>query len=157
MKLATLGLWCSFLISAWPSCAANIVVWGEADIVSAGVPSRATNIVALSTTETHTVALRGDGTVVDWPNVAWAPSVLPPVGLHDITAVATGWGFDLALKRDGTVTGWGNNLSLPSGVHDIVAIAAGSTHGQRCVVGWGIGLATLRRPWHHDQRRHAFG
>jgi alpha-tubulin suppressor-like RCC1 family protein len=73
----------------------------------------------------HSVALKNDGTVWEWPIWEWpinwpdGPKSLTPVqvaGLTDIVAVAEGGGHSLALKRDGTVWAWGQNLSGQLGV-----------------------------------------
>jgi alpha-tubulin suppressor-like RCC1 family protein len=71
----------------------------------------------------HSVALKRDGTVWEWPvwefEPAWAAKSLAPVqvsGLTDIVAVAEGGGHSLALKRDGTVWAWGQNMNGQLGV-----------------------------------------
>jgi alpha-tubulin suppressor-like RCC1 family protein len=73
----------------------------------------------------HSVALKHDGTVWEWPIWEWpidwrgGPKSLTPVqvaGLTDIVALAEGGGHSLALKRDGTVWAWGQNLSGQLGV-----------------------------------------
>jgi alpha-tubulin suppressor-like RCC1 family protein len=73
----------------------------------------------------HSVALKNDGTVWEWPIWEWpidwrgGPKSLTPVqvaGLTDIVAVAEGGGHSLALKRDGTVWAWGQNVLGQLGV-----------------------------------------
>ncbi len=54
-----------------------------------------------------------------WPSAATAPSsagaptvsgeATPPTGLTDVTAIAAGSDYSLALRSDGTVVGWGSN------------------------------------------------
>jgi hypothetical protein len=52
-----------------------------------------------------------------------------PAGLSNITAIAAGRGYTLALKPDGTVTGWGAGLPvIPPGLSGVTKIAAGSGH-----------------------------
>jgi alpha-tubulin suppressor-like RCC1 family protein len=77
----------------------------------------------------HSVALKNDGTVWEWPIWEWpiywqeGPKSLTPVqvpGLTNIVAVAEGGGHSLALKRDGTVWAWGQNISGQLGVQTIV-------------------------------------
>jgi hypothetical protein len=45
--------------------------------------------------------------------VAWGDNTFGqlnvPAGLNDAIAIAAGYGFSLALKRDGTVVAWGYN------------------------------------------------
>jgi alpha-tubulin suppressor-like RCC1 family protein len=52
----------------------------------------------------HSVALKQDGTVWEWPMVP-----VQVAGLTDIVAIAEGGWHSLALKRDGTVWAWGWN------------------------------------------------
>jgi hypothetical protein len=69
-----------------------------------------------------------------------------PAGLTNVTSIAAGWDWGLALKSDGTVAGWGDNdagqTSIPAGLNQVAAIAAGDTHGialksDGTVIGWG--------------------
>ena len=72
----------------------------------------------------HSVALKSDGTVWEWP--VWVPGTqgqLTPTqvaGFSEIVAIAEGGGHTLALKRDGTVWAWGSNLFGALGVDTIV-------------------------------------
>ena len=74
--------------------------------------------------DVHSVALKHDGTVWEWP--IWedltAKSLVPVqvAGLSDIVAVAEGGGHSLELKRDGTVWAWGRNIYGQLGVRTIV-------------------------------------
>jgi len=84
---------------------------------------------------------------VAWATCGGACSV--PSGLSDVTAVAAGSDFSLALKNDGTVVAWGcgfnyGECSVPSGLSGVTAIAAGHFHslalkGDGTVVAWGCG------------------
>jgi alpha-tubulin suppressor-like RCC1 family protein len=68
----------------------------------------------------HSVALKHDGTVWEWPIYeSFVPKSLTPVqvaGLTNIVAVAEGGGHSLTLKGDGTVWAWGQNISGQLGV-----------------------------------------
>ena len=74
----------------------------------------------------HSVAVKRDGTVWEWPS--WDLSSLSPVsvvpvqveGLSDIVAVAEGGAHSLALKSDGTVWAWGQNIFGQLGVQTLV-------------------------------------
>lgn len=71
----------------------------------------------------HSVVLKVDGTVWEWP--VWQSGTaqsLTPVrvaGLSDIVEIAEGGGHTLALRSDGTVWSWGQNLSGQLGVRTI--------------------------------------
>jgi alpha-tubulin suppressor-like RCC1 family protein len=101
--------------------------------------------------EKHGVALLAGGTVMTWGNNEFGqlgngtsePRSLVPTsvgGLTEVTAVAAGGNFSLALRSDGTVVAWGENshgqlgdgttqnrnVPVPvSGLGEVVAIAAG--------------------------------
>ena len=121
----------------------------------AGAPL--SNVVALAAAESHSLALRGDGTVVGWgaggPGASSDPpnygQATVPAGVTNVVAIAAGWAHSLALKADGTVVGWGfnrygqatgvpntNGPYISSGVvtvggqllSNVVAIVAGSEH-----------------------------
>jgi len=73
----------------------------------------------VSTAESHTIALRNDGTVCGWGSNTWGQvgdgtvaNRRTPVqvqGLNTVTAISAGWTHTIALRNDGTVWGWGTN------------------------------------------------
>jgi alpha-tubulin suppressor-like RCC1 family protein len=70
------------------------------------VPSNLTNVVAIAAGATHTLALKGDGTVVAWGvNSNGETSV--PTGLTNVAAIAAGESHSLALLSNGMVVAWG--------------------------------------------------
>ncbi len=93
------------------------------------------------------VVINSDGTVTAVTNYGGVP--LPP-GLSGVVSVASGNGFSLALKGDGTVVGWGDDsngvVTGAAALTNVTAISAGSGTGQGfglalksdgTVVGWG--------------------
>ena len=75
----------------------------------------------------HSVSVKRDGTVWEWPiwepGSSFSPKSLVPVqveGLSDIVAVAEGGDHSLAMKRDGTVWAWGGNIFGQMGVQTLV-------------------------------------
>ncbi|OIR06289.1 immunoglobulin I-set domain protein [mine drainage metagenome] len=108
-------------------------------------PGNPTNVVAIAAGSGFGLALKADGTVVEWADFGYN-SQLPPAGLANVVAVAAGGDFALALRQDGTVVGWGDDshgqTDIPSGLDNVVAIAAGDTHAMAIkadgtVVAWG--------------------
>lgn len=94
------------------------------------VPAGLTNVVDFTMKYGEGLALRRDGTVVEWESIGPIPVEYKPTewtngrviayrilpadykvidGLSNVTAIASMGGFSLALKRDGTVFGWGDN------------------------------------------------
>jgi Regulator of chromosome condensation (RCC1) repeat len=91
------------------------------------------NVTAIAAGRTHSLALKGDGTVVAW-GAAWAANrfgeVAAPLGLTNVTAIAAAAHQSLALTRDGTVVNWGQGNPPPNWLSNVVAIAAGGESGQ---------------------------
>jgi hypothetical protein len=95
----------------------------------------------------HSLALKGDGTVVGW---GYGGAATIPPGLSDVVAIDAGFFHSLVLKSDGTVVSWGgagyfNPSDIPDGLIDVVAIAAGGYHNvalksDGTVVVWGGAL-----------------
>ncbi len=107
--------------------------------------SRTIGIKAIAAGGSRTVALKGDGTVVDWGANTSGQSTVP-AGLSGVTAVAAGYGHTVALMGDGTVVTWGDNTygktTVPAGLSGVTAIAAGGSHtvvlkDDGTVVAWG--------------------
>jgi alpha-tubulin suppressor-like RCC1 family protein len=132
-------------------------------VVVAGQPI--TNAVAVAAGGAHALALRTDGTVVGWgangmgeavgaanPGTAAGQVKFGNEVLSNVVAFAAGpWygqSFSLALKADAMIVAWGDNrfgqISLPAGLRNVTAIAAGSYHGLALmsngrVMHWGQG------------------
>ncbi len=93
----------------------------------------------------YTLALRADGTVVEWGDCYPGDCSVPP-GLTGVTQIAAGGEHCLARKSDGTVVAWGFNSSgqcnVPSGLSNVIEVAAGWQHSlalkaDGTVIGWG--------------------
>lgn len=106
-------------------------------VIANQVLSDATAIAAF---RHSSLALRRDGTVVGWGENGMGQVVGEPTPspgktngvvrinhqiVSNIVSIATGEGFSMGLRADGTVVGWGKNF-LQVNLGNIVAIAAGS-------------------------------
>ena len=103
-------------------------------------------MVAIACGNDHSVALKGNGTVVAWGDNYYGQTNVP-AGLADVVAIAAGAYHCVALKRDGTFVLWGDNQlaqSLPpTGLKGLVATAAGGSHTlalktDGTVTAWGL-------------------
>ncbi len=129
-KSAFAGLFL-FLTSSFLAAAGNVVVaWGDNTYGKTNVPPSATNVIAVAAGDSHSLALKGDGTVIAWGQTGLTNV---PAGLSNVVAVAAGVGQSLALKNDGTLVAWGvprspSYTNIPPGLSNIVAIACGDEH-----------------------------
>lgn len=91
-------------------------------------------MVAIAGGSQYGLALKNDGTVVDWGKTGNAAPVTVPPGLGDVAGIAASSTVSLALKSDGSVLAWGNlntvdPLFEPAvlwpAASNVVAIAAG--------------------------------
>jgi hypothetical protein len=124
----------------------TVIAWGDTLDGELNLPSDLSDVVAISAGDYHSLALKGDGTVVS-RGIRWtSPELDVPAGLSDVVAIDAGRYLSMALKRDGTVVVWGNEAGevadVPPGLADVVAISAGWYHGlalksDGTVVAWG--------------------
>jgi len=103
----------------------TVVAWGANNYGQTNVPSGLSNVVAVAAGGDQSVALKTDGTVVQWGR--WYADV--PAGLTNAKAIAAGYQHVLALRADGTVVAWGRSNCpanfVPSGLIGVKAISAG--------------------------------
>lgn len=104
-------------------------------------------MIAIAVGKAHSLALRRDGTVFGWgynrngeatgapteqePHISRGLVSLQGLRLTNITAIAAGEQYSLALCKDGTVRAWGNRVFYrdpPSNLTNVVAIAAGESY-----------------------------
>ena len=73
------------------------------------MPGGLAGVTAVAGGELHSLALKGDGTVVAWGcgGAVDSGQCSVPSGLAGVTAIAAGVDHSLALKGDGTVVAWG--------------------------------------------------
>jgi Regulator of chromosome condensation (RCC1) repeat/PASTA domain len=123
------------------------------------VPSGLNGVTAVAAGEGHSLALKGDGTVISWGGCSYLQCMVPS-GLSGVTAIAAGNVHSLALKGDGTVVAWGcettpgydtGQCAVPSGLSGVIAIAAAPSHSlalksDGTVVAWGCGFPSDAGP-----------
>jgi hypothetical protein len=112
------------------------------------------DVVAVAAGESHSVALRSDGSVVEWGLDHGGRTTVVPT-LSSVVGVAAGYDHSLAVKADGTVVAWGatnyGQTKVPTGLTAVSAVAAGWAHSMALrsdgtVVAWGrndVGQATV--------------
>ncbi len=122
------------------ACPRLVVGWGNNTYGQATPPAGLEWVVAIAAADTHSLALKSDGTVVGWGNSYYAT---PPAGLSNVVAISAQYEHSLVLKSDGSVTNWGYGPpSPPAGLSNVIAIAAGYYHdlalkANGTVVTWG--------------------
>jgi len=130
----------------------NVVTWGGYQTyqwmnpylfsyrTDASVPSEAlSGVVTLAAGGSHSVALKTNGSVVEWGVVSGG---VPAAAQSGVVAVAAGGDSTLALKGDGALVLWGGTLGqapIPLvAQRNVVALALGESHA--------VVLVTLERP-----------
>ncbi len=115
-----------------------VAAWGDDAYGECDRPVTLTNTLALAAGLYHSVAVRDNGTIIQWgdyqPDDFQTPNIPTPVGSpptnSDIVTVVAGIAHDVALKADGTVIQWGlagaNGLkNFPTNLTGVKAIGAG--------------------------------
>ena len=105
----------------------TVVNWGN----PTNIPPGLGGIIQVSSGIDHSMALRADGTVIDWDH-ATGGIISASSNVTHVTSIAAGGHHSLALLQDGTIAGWGfnyNGQASPPGITDAIAIAAGSAFG----------------------------
>jgi alpha-tubulin suppressor-like RCC1 family protein len=118
------------------------------------VPADLGPVVAIATGPDYGLALRPDGTVVQW-GTTFAKHVEPPAGLADVVAVDAGSKFAVALRSDGSVVAWGfdwREKLVPGGLPPGTAISCGETqahllHPDGSVSYFGFPSEANASPW----------
>jgi hypothetical protein len=95
------------------------------------VPFGLANVVAIGAGEYHSLAVKGDGTVVAWGDNSQDQCNVP-LGLTNVVAAAGGGAHTVALGADGKVTAWGadwnGQCDIPQPLAPASGIAAGEYH-----------------------------
>lgn len=120
----------------------QVIAWGSYGPDKAALVAM-TNVVAISAGNNDCLALKNDGTVVEWNS--WHSAA--PADLSNVVAISSASRNGLALKADGHIVVWGDNsvgqTNIPAGLSNVVAIAAKDGYNYAlkrdgAVVGWGM-------------------
>lgn len=82
-----------------------VVCWGTTSAESNRV-SELRNVVSMSSSTSHTLALHADGSVSGWPKPGYSFTPVAP-GVSNLVAIAAGENYSLVLDASGIATGWG--------------------------------------------------
>ena len=139
------GLSLAALLALQPltTCQAAVTVfaWGADDSQQIDVPAGLGNVIALGAGESHSLALKSNGTVTGWGFNVYGQAT-PPPNLVGVKAIAARVAYSMALTTNGTVVVWGSQAAPPAGLANVKAIAAGWSHSlalkiDGTVVSWG--------------------
>ncbi len=108
----------------------TVVTWGAINYT----PSALTRAIAVAASpfSSSALALKADGTVIEWD--ASSVRVDTAIGGGEVVAIAMGGNHRVALMADGAVVQWGSGSSfnpavvIPAGANPVVAIASGNEH-----------------------------
>jgi hypothetical protein len=129
-----------------------------ADYGQCSVPTGLSGVTAIAAAGYHSLALKGDGTVVAWGcsgDFGNFGQCTVPNGLSGVTAIAAGRYHSVAVKGDGTVVAWGcgggftwGQCSVPIGLSGVIAVAAATVYtvalkSDGTVVAWGCNYLSL--------------
>ena len=114
------------LAGPWGAEAARIRAWGDLGEEDYPVPE-GDDFLAISAGADRNLALREDGSIVQWSN--WLGEIHPdkwPIPEDkDFVAISPGGTRSLAIRSDGSLVSWGTTPVAPEG-NDYVAVALGN-------------------------------
>jgi hypothetical protein len=92
----------------------TLTTWGDAPYVALPT-SGLTDLVDVSASPTHVLALHTDGTLTTWGIAIDDLLDVPDFGDHKVVKIEAGYGVSSAILDDGTVTIWGEDRAVPAG------------------------------------------
>lgn len=112
----------SFVVYAPTST--QVLQWGGITNEGTALPPSLTSVVVVDVGWDSAIALKRDGSVIQWGNTALVRQ-MPPT-LNDVADVVVGEMGALALRSDGTVVGTGHFADVPIGLRNVAAIQCGA-------------------------------
>jgi alpha-tubulin suppressor-like RCC1 family protein len=121
----------------------TVFATGDNSAGQCNVPAGLTGVVAVASGISSSMALKSDGTVIEW-GASWMG--MAPSDLSGVVAIARGSNHALALKSNGTVVAWGDNAAgqcnVPAGLLNVVGITGSDStsyalKSDGTVVAWG--------------------
>jgi alpha-tubulin suppressor-like RCC1 family protein len=129
-----------------------VTAWGDSTHGQSDVPEGLTGVTAIAGGAEFSLALKSDGTVVQWGDLRDGGGTDLPPGLTGVTDIAVGSSHGLAIKLDSTVVAWGwdgyNQNVVPPGLSRVIAVAGGfgfslALKSDNTVVAWGRPLEVV--------------
>jgi hypothetical protein len=91
------------------------------------VPASANQAVAIAEGDTHSLALKPDGSVVAWGDNSYGQTNVPST-VQNTVAIAAGTGFSQALMPDGSVIQWGISHYVLPAFTNVMLLSTKGTH-----------------------------
>lgn len=123
----------------------HVRAWGDNSGGQTNAPLNLTDVVAVAGGDTHSLALRHDGSIVAW-GYNGSGQTNPPPPARRWVSIASGADHNLAMAEDGSLAAWGRDdfgqATLPGSVPAPVKVVAGDSHSlallaSGAVVAWG--------------------
>jgi alpha-tubulin suppressor-like RCC1 family protein len=134
--------------------APKVAAWDSNTSGQSQPPRNLTNVVMVAGGAFHSLALLADGTVQAWGGNSLGQCNVPAAATN-VVALGTGQGqstaINLALRGDGTVVPWGTGVTAPSGLYNVVEVAAGDSQGLALLAGGTVVSWLLPTYWNYGQ------
>jgi alpha-tubulin suppressor-like RCC1 family protein len=103
-----------------------VTAWGIGSSGQTNIPPGLSNVISVAAGDTHSAALRRDGTVVVWGGSTSQKQTNLPAGLMHVAAIRAGGSQTLALRENGDVVGWGGAtpFPVPPYLHGVAQVSA---------------------------------